>query len=141
MLPHSCFVSKRITIQIIESCISWAKLLKTYFTILVSDCFAEVVVLAEMAGNVVLSEALKIVQPLRQPAGARYVHISKIIRFANIQNKKGPGRTEHIKRHRSVDYSLYPFTNCYRFLVISNIVDLDPVKIVQILTNKDLNTV
>jgi hypothetical protein len=65
------------------------KTLRTYFTILVSDCFAEVVVLAEMAGNVVLSEALEIVQPLRQPAGARYVHISKIIiRFANTQNRK-----------------------------------------------------
>jgi hypothetical protein len=77
------------TIRITDSCISWAKLLRTYFTILVSDCFAEVVVLAEMAGNVVLSEALKIVQPLRQPAGARYVHISKIIiRFANIPNRK-----------------------------------------------------
>jgi hypothetical protein len=83
MIAHRCFVevvSHGLTCDL-------KKTMRTYFTILVSDCFAEVVVLAEMAGNVVLSEALKIVQPLRQPAGARYVHISKIIMFANIQNK------------------------------------------------------
>ena len=62
----------------------------TYLTILVRHSPAEVVVLAKMAGNVVLSESLQVVEPLGQPAGTRYVHISttkKRTKSATVSSK------------------------------------------------------